>query len=198
MNNLNQLKQQIVFIVEVDKLKNVLRQTSPIGESRRENSAEHSWQAILCAITFVEHANEPVDLLKVVKMLALHDIVEVDVGDVFHYSKADAKNLFEREFAAAKRIFGLLPQALQEEYMALWLEFEKRETPESRYASAIDRQIPLILNLNNAGGTWLEHNISKAQVLEKTQHIAEGSMRLWDLTKSMIHEAYESYEKVPK
>ncbi len=138
MSVLETLQKQIAFIVEVDKLKNILRKTSPIGLERLENSAEHSWQVVLSAILFAEHANEPIDLLKVVKMLVIHDIVEIDVGDTFHYQKTESADLYARELSAAKRIFNLLEEPQSEELLALWQEFESRQTPEAKYAAAVD------------------------------------------------------------
>lgn len=185
------LKAQFAFIAEVDKLKSVLRKTSPIGMERRENSAEHSWQVILCAVTFQEHANEPVDILKVVKMLMIHDVVEVDVGDVFHYDKGATEGLYERELAAAKRIFGLLNDELRDEYLALWKEFEARETPEARYAASVDRLIAFLMNINNQGGTWKEFNVAPEDVLDKNAHIKIGSKTLWEMANTFVKDAKE-------
>lgn len=189
MSTLKILKKQIDFIVEVDKLKNVLRRTSPIGLKRLENSAEHSWQVVLSAILFVDHANEPIDLLKVVKMLVIHDVVEVDVGDTFHYEKAENHDLYARELAAAKRIFGLLEDPQNQELLALWQEFEARQTAEAKYAAAVDRIMAFFMNANNQGGTWAKHNIPRALALEKNAHIAEGSSRLWEMAQSILQEA---------
>src|SRR6185312_13134925 len=175
MTSLAKLRKQIDFIAEVDKLKGVLRRTSPIGMERKENSAEHSWQVVLAALIFQEYANEKIDLLKVVKMLALHDIVEVDVGDTFHYDKSNQKDLFSRELAAAERIFGILDQPQKNEYLNLWKEFEKRETAEARYAAAVDRIMAFIMNSRNKGGSWSANKITIEQVLEKNSHMQDGA-----------------------
>lgn len=182
------LEKQIDFIVEIDKLKAVLRQTSPIGMERRENSAEHSWQVVLCALIFSDHANEKVDLLKVVKMLALHDIVEVDVGDTFHYHKSATKDLYQKELAAATRIFGLLDSPQADEYLSIWKEFEDRKTPEAKYAASIDRIIALIINSKNLGGNWVSNNIKMEQILEKNSHIGDGSKILWEMAQNIVRD----------
>ncbi len=191
MSVLETLQKQIAFIVEVDKLKNILRKTSPIGLERLENSAEHSWQVVLSAILFAEHANEPIDLLKVVKMLVIHDIVEIDVGDTFHYQKTESADLYARELSAAKRIFNLLEEPQSEELLALWQEFEARQTPEAKYAAAVDRIMAFFMNANNQGGTWVKYNISRKLALEKNAHIAEGSNSLWEMAQRILQEADE-------
>ena len=183
------LSRQIAFITEVDKLKGVLRKTSPIGIERRENSAEHSWQTVLTALILAEHANEPVDLLRVLKMLALHDIVEVDVLDTFHYDKASRSDLSAKEEQAARRLFGLLPEDQMQECLVLWHEFEARQTPEARFAVAVDRLMAFILNRQNNGGTWREFNICAAEVRDANAHIAQGADLLWEWAKTVIAEA---------
>jgi putative hydrolase of HD superfamily len=185
------IAQQLEFIVDVDKLKQVLRRTSPIGAERRENSAEHSWQVVLCALLLHEHANESVDLLRVVQMLAIHDTVEVDVGDTFHYDKHTQADLSARENAAAERIFALLPSDQHQLYLSLWREFEARETPEARYAAAIDRAIAFVMNFNNKGGTWQSHNLTASQILERNRHIAAGSVALWDWVTETVQQGLE-------
>ncbi len=193
-----QLIQQLQFVAEVDKLKQVLRRTSPIGAERRENSAEHSWQVVLCALLFHEHANEPVDLLRVVQMLAIHDTVEVDVGDTFHYDKHNHADLSERENAAAERIFAILPREQGEVYLALWREFEARITPEARFAAAIDRAIAFLMNIKNKGGTWHSHNLTAEQILERNSHIAAGSETLWRWVTETVKRGLElGYIKQP-
>jgi putative hydrolase of HD superfamily len=176
------------FIVEVDKLKSVLRMTSPIGEDRKENSAEHSWQIMLMAIILHEHANTPVDLLKVLKMLAIHDVVEIDVGDTFHYAKASNPNLAEQELAAANRIFGILPDEQGRALLELWQEFEARETPESQFAASVDRLAAFLMNRGNEFGTWREHGIEPEVILERNAHIADGSHPLWNFAQSIVSE----------
>ncbi len=185
------LVQQLQFVAEIDKLKQVLRRTSPIGVERRESSAEHSWQVVLCALLLNEHANEAVDLFRVVQMLAIHDTVEIDVGDTFHYEKHQDPALSEREHAAAKRIFALLPDEQAKFYLGLWCEFEARVTPEARYAAAIDRAIAFLLNFNNKGGTWQSHKLTVEQIIEKNSHIAAGSETLWRWVTETIKQGLE-------
>lgn len=191
MKNIKRLSQQIEFIAEVDKLKSVLRQTSPIGLKRRENSAEHSWQVVLSAIVFSEHANEEIDLLKVVKMLALHDVVEIDVGDTFHYHKQSKTDLYEQELAAAERIFSILGSPQKEAYLSLWQEFEARQTPEAKYAAAVDRIMAFIMNSRNHGGNWIPNNITIERALEKNAHMQEGSETIWEMAQSMLAECQQ-------
>lgn len=185
------LAKQIQFIAEVDKLKQVLRRTSPIGAERRENSAEHSWQVVLTALLLEEHANEPLNMLRVVQMLAIHDTVEIDVGDTFHYDKHKHTDLSERETAAAVRIFSLLPIDQRQLYLSLWREFEARETAEARYAAAVDRAIAFVMNLNNKGGTWVSHNLTAEQILSRNSHVAEGSKALWQWVCQTVEQGCE-------
>ena len=179
----------MAFLTELDKLKGVLRRTSPIGQDRRENSAEHSWQVVLCALILSEHTAAPIDVLKVVKMLALHDTVEIDVGDTFHYDKAAQTDLHEREAKAADRLFSLLPDDQATEFKALWEEFEAKETPESRFAAGLDRMMPFVLNFHNQGGTWLEYSLTKDQVLSVNWEIAAGLPELGCWIKDLVEEA---------
>jgi putative hydrolase of HD superfamily len=187
----DRISQQFRYIAEVDKLKQVLRRTSPIGAERRENSAEHSWQVVLCALLLHEHANEPVDLLRVVQMLAIHDTVEIDVGDTFHYDKHNQADLSARENAAAERIFALLPSDQHQAYLSLWREFEAQATAEARYAAAIDRAIAFVMNFNNKGGTWQSHNLTASQILERNSHIAAGSEALWSWVTETVRKGLE-------
>ena len=187
MINCSDIEKQISFITETDKLKNVLRKTSPINMTRKENSAEHSWQVILSALVFSKHANDDVDLLKVVKMLAVHDIVEIDVGDTFHYDKSANKDLFKQELAAAERILSLLDDDQKREYLELWIEFETRETPEAKYAASVDRIMAFIMNSNNNGGNWPENNITVEKALDKNAHMEDGSKALWKAAKNILH-----------
>ena len=189
MPNIEMLRKQVEFVAEVDKLKSVLRKTAPIGCERFENSAEHSWQVILCALLFEEHANEPVDILTVVKMLAIHDVVEIDVGDTFHYAKEASKDLYEQELAAAKRGFGLLPEEQGQALLDIWVEFEERRSPEARYAAAIDRMIAIMINARSEGGSWVEHAVTGAMILEKNAHIQEGSLGLWMMVQEWVQES---------
>ncbi|MEQ1820904.1 MAG: HD domain-containing protein [Fimbriimonadaceae bacterium] len=193
------LQQQIEFIVEVDKLKSVLRMTSPIGQARKENSAEHSWQIVLMAMILHEHANLSVDLLKVVKMLAIHDVVEIDVGDTFHYAKTSSPDLAQRELTAAKRIFGILPPEQGQSLLELWQEFEARKTPEAIFAATVDRLVAFLMNRGNDFGTWREHSIAPELILERNSAICDGSNQLWNLAQTIVAEfrASETTSTIP-
>ncbi|MFN7829684.1 MAG: HD domain-containing protein, partial [Armatimonadota bacterium] len=185
------LEQQLEFLRVVDALKRVDRMTRLIqrsGEtSRRENSAEHSWHLALMAMMLVEHANEPVDLARVLQMILVHDIVEIDAGDTFVYDAAAMIGKAEREQQAAERIFGMLPDDQKVEFLALWHEFEARETPEAKYASALDRLAGMLPNAANNGGTWNEHQVTVEQVTRRNESIATGSDVLWDHARQWIH-----------
>nr|WP_086940544.1 HD domain-containing protein [Thaumasiovibrio occultus] len=184
------LEQQLALIVELDQLKNVLRRTKvKSAEGRLENSAEHSWQVTLLAVLLQEHANEPVELSKVMKMLLVHDIVEIDAGDTFVYDAAASALQEEKELEAAKRLFGMLPQDQADTLMAIWLEFEAAETPEARYAKALDRMMPMLLNFHNNGQSWVEHGVAREQVVKVNSRIADGSAILWDKMSEVVDHA---------
>jgi putative hydrolase of HD superfamily len=187
----SRLELQLEFLRVVDALKRVDRMTRLIqrsGEtSRRENSAEHSWHLALMAMMLVEHANEPVDLARVLQMILVHDIVEIDAGDTFVYDAAAMIGKAEREQQAAERIFGMLPDDQKAECLALWHEFEARETPEAKYASALDRLAGMLPNAANNGGTWNEHHVTVEQVTRRNESIATGSDVLWDHARQWIH-----------
>jgi putative hydrolase of HD superfamily len=184
------LAQQIRFILEVDKLKEVFRQSLLTQSRRRENDAEHSWHLCLMVIVLAEHANFPaLDRLRVLQMLILHDLVEIDAGDTFAYDEAGLATRPERETRAANRIFGLLPADQAAEFRAHWDEFEARRTPEAKFAAALDRLQPMLLNAHTEGAAWRRHGVKSAQVLAKNAHMAEGSVALWDYAARMIAEA---------
>ena len=183
------LEQQIAFILEIDQLKSVLRRSYLLNENRRENSAEHSWHLAMMALVLAEYANAEVNQLRVLKMLLVHDIVEIDSGDTYVYDQAGNDTKAEREQAAAKRIFGLLPEGHSAELAALWQEFEARETPEAKFAAALDRLMPLLHNYHTEGRSWREHGISEAQVLNLNSHMADGSETLWEYAEALIKNA---------
>lgn len=188
----DRLGQQIAFVLEIDKLKRVLRQTWHMDQSRKENSAEHSWHVAVMAVLLAEHAAEPeLDLARVVKMLLVHDLVEIDAGDTFVYDEAGAQDKPARERAAADRIFGMLPADQAAEVRGLWDEFEARRTPEARYAAALDRLQPLLHNYHTQGRAWREHGITADRVLATNCHIAEGAPRLWQLAERFIRDAVQ-------
>jgi 5'-deoxynucleotidase YfbR-like HD superfamily hydrolase/8-oxo-dGTP pyrophosphatase MutT (NUDIX family) len=183
------LPQQIDFILEIDRLKSVLRRSWLLDRSRRENTAEHSWQITLMAIVLAEHADPPVDINRVVVMLLVHDLVEIDAGDTPIYDEQARATQADRERRAADRIFGLLPQAQGQGLRALWEEFEARETPEARFASAIDRLQPLLNSYFTTGYTWKEAGVSREQVIARNQLIGLSSPRLWAYARELIEDA---------
>ncbi|GAA0362654.1 HD domain-containing protein [Microbispora corallina] len=172
------LQAQITFAMEIDKLKRVIRRNTLIDGSRRENDAEHSWHIGMMAMVMAEHAPPGVDLDRVIAMLLVHDIVEIDAGDTFIYDQRAVERQSALEQAAADRIFGLLPEDQAKRLRALWDEFEERTTPEARFAKALDRLAPIVVNHHNDGGTWALYKVTARQVLEKVQIISEGSPEL--------------------
>lgn len=185
----NRLEQQIEFILEVDKLKHVLRRSRLIANQRFENSAEHSWHIALMAMLLAEYSNEPIDLLHTLKMLLIHDIVEIDAGDTFAYGDQAGKS--ESEATAAARIFGLLPVDQRDELMALWREFEDRVTPEARFANAVDRLMPVLHNLHTGGGSWRDHQVILDQVIQRVAPIGDGSQPLWEFLEPQLRAAVQ-------
>jgi putative hydrolase of HD superfamily len=186
------LERQIRFVLEADRLKTVTRQSVITGESRRENSAEHSWHLAVMAVVLAEHAPPGTDLGKVGAMLVLHDLVEIDAGDLFLYSDAAAQaRQEEAERAAADRLFAILPPAQATELRGLWEEFEERRTPEARFARALDRLQPMLLNMQTRGGTWTAHGVTLDQVLPKVDLIEEGSASLGAYARTMIATAVQ-------
>ena len=183
------LEQQIRFILEIDKLKTILRRTYLLHVDRAENTAEHSWHLAMMAILLAEHANEPVDVPRVVKMVLIHDIVEIDAGDTYIYDTQGALDKAEREHAAADRLFGMLPSDQGREFRTLWEEFEARQTPEAKFAGALDRFMPQLHNYHTQGRSWNEHGITADRVLERNACMAEGSASLWDLAQALVDDA---------
>lgn len=190
--NAQRLNQQLQFIVEIDQLKGILRQTLLIDQSRRENSAEHSWHIALMATLLVEYAPEPVDVLRVIKMLLIHDLVEIDAGDTFCYDEQGHSDKAEREAEAADRLFGLLPTDQGQELRDLWDEFEQRHTPEARFAAALDRIQPFLHNQQTQGGTWRQHGISRSQVMQRMAPVKEGMPALWTWLEGAIAQCVEA------
>jgi putative hydrolase of HD superfamily len=188
----DRLRDQIRFILEIDKLKGILRRSYLVDESRRENSAEHSWHVAVMAVVLAEHANEPVDVGRVVRMLLVHDIVEVDAGDTFVYDTAGADAKAEREQRAAERLFGLLPGEQGDELRSLWEEFEVANTPDARFAAALDRLMPVLHNVHTRGRSWREHGITADRVVGRNIRMAEGSRKLWEYARGLIENAVES------
>jgi len=184
------LQQQIAFIKEIDKLKYILRKTKLIGSDRAENDAEHSWHLAMMAVVLAEHSNVAIDLLKVLKMVLIHDIVEIDAGDTFIYGSKNHTNT-EEELAAAKRIFGMLPQPQAQELIAIWTEFEEGQTPEAKFARTMDRLEPLLQNTSNNGGTWREYDVPFQQVYDKKSIMKEGSETIWSYAEQLLNDSVE-------
>ena len=180
------LDAQIEFILELDKAKHVLRQNTVADASRRENDAEHMWHLAVMALVLREHAAADIDILRVVEMLLVHDVVEIDAGDTFAYDDAGQVDKEARETAAAERIFGLLPEDQARWIWELWLEFEAKATPEARFAASIDRLQPLLLNAASGGQAWSRHAVTADRVRARNAHIADGAPLLWEWAQWVI------------
>ena len=177
------LEKQFDFCREIDKEKFIGRQTYLSDGKRKENDAEHAWHMAIMAILLNEYVNEEIDVLKTVTMLLIHDLVEIDAGDTYAYDEEGKKTKKEREERAAERIYGLLPQDQQEKLRRLWEEFEAWETPEAKFAHAMDNIQPIMLNAATDGRSWEEHGVHLSQILGRNQHTAEGSAVLWDYAR---------------
>lgn len=180
---------QLAFIQELDRLKGVLRQTRVLDGARQENSAEHSWHLALCAMALAEHAPAGADLGRVLRMVLVHDVVEIEAGDAFAYDAAANVGKEDRERLAAERIFGLLPADQSGEAMSLWMEFEAGATPDARFAVALDRLQPLLLNFTGRGGSWRHHAVTHDRVLLRMAPIREGAPGLWPVVQRLLDEA---------
>ena len=185
------LKQQLDFILEIDKEKNILRQTHLSGHGRRENDAEHAWHMAIMAYLLKDYANEPVDIAKVMIMCLIHDIVEIDAGDTYAYDTEGLKTQKAREDAAKERIFSLLPEDQKKELTALFDEFENYQTPESKFAHSMDNLQPLLLNNSNGGGDWREHGVTAEQVYGRQSKTRLGSEQLFKVVDRIIRENIE-------
>ena len=184
---MERLKKQMEFIIEVDKLKDIIRQTNLTNGERKENDAEHSWHLALMAVFLSEYAKEPVDVLQVIKMVLIHDLVEIDAGDTYLYDEAGNGTKAAREQKAAERIFNILPGDQAEELFQLWQEFEDRKTPESKFANTLDRIQPVLLNDATEGRAWREHDVCIDQLMSKNEYTSQGSDVLW----AYIQEVFE-------
>jgi len=189
---MDRLEQQIKFIIEIDKLKNIIRRNYLADGSRREDDADHSWHlALMCAI-LAEYANEKIDILRTMTMLLVHDLVEIDAGDTYAYDTTGADlSKRERELAAADRIFNLLPEDQAAYLRGLWDEFEENETPEAKFASALDRLQPFLLNSASDGKSWKEHGVTFSQVLKRNRETPEGSKVLGDYQYKLLKQEGE-------
>ena len=182
------LKKPLDFILEIDKEKNILRQTHLSDHGRRENDAEHAWHMAIMAYLLKEYSNEPIDVAKVMIMCLIHDVVEIDAGDTYAYDAEGLKTQKAREEAAKERIYSLLPDDQKQDLQALFDEFEERKTPEAKFARALDNLQPLLLNNSNDGGDWREHQVTEAQVYGRQRRTAEGSEKLYEVTDQLIRE----------
>ena len=185
------LKQQLDFILEIDKEKNILRQTHLSGHGRRENDAEHAWHMAIMAYLLKDYANEPVDIAKVMIMCLIHDIVEIDAGDTYAYDTEGLKTQKAREDAAKERIFSLLPEDQKKELTSFFDEFENYQTPESKFAHSMDNLQPLLLNNSNGGGDWREHGVTAEQVYGRQSKTRLGSEQLFEVVDRIIRENIE-------
>ncbi len=183
------LLQQLRFLREIDGMKNVWRQTRLVDDSRRENDAEHTWELVVMALTLEEYAPTGTDLLQVLRLLALHDIVEVDAGDTFAFDASGHRDKQTREAAAAERIFGLLPPDQADYFRSLWDEYEEQTTQEAQFALCIDRLQPFLHNIYTRGGTWSEHDIRREQVLQRNRPWAQHIPALWQLVQDWTDQA---------
>jgi putative hydrolase of HD superfamily len=185
----DRLGQQIAFLVQADRLKTILRRTPLTDNSRQENSAEHSWHLALAALALSEHAPAGVDLARVLQLVVIHDLVEIDAGDTFAYDPVAHATKTDREHAAADRLFGLLPSDQRQLFRARWDEFEAQATPESRFANALDRFQALLLNSQSGGGSWATHRVMRSQVLTRMAPVQSALPALWPYVLDVIERA---------
>lgn len=188
----DRLTSQLQFILELDKLKSILRRSLLLDNHRRENSAEHSWHLAMMALVLAEHANEPINLLHTLKLVLVHDVVEIDAGDTYAYDSAGHAGKDERERTAAQRIFGMLPVDQAEELISIWEEYEGQNTPEARFALALDRLMPLLHNYHTGGVTWRENRVTIPQVEERMAPVAVGSDALGRAVAAIVEQAVAS------
>lgn len=187
------LQQQLTFLREIDKLKTIFRRSPLIADtSRLENSAEHSWHLSLFAITLAEYAKEPINLTKVLKLVLLHDLVEIYAGDTYAYDEAGQASAHERELKSAHTLFGMLPEDQRDELMALWHEFEEGNTAEAKFAITIDRLQPLLQNYLTGGISWKKHSIVRSQVAKRMRPVMDGSDHLHELVQHILDDAVKN------
>ena len=185
------LKKQLDFALEIDKEKNIFRQTHLSGHGRNENDAEHAWHMAIMAYLLRDYSNEPVDITRVMLMCLIHDVVEIDAGDTYAYDAEGLKTQKAREEAAKERIYSLLPEDQKKELAAVFDDFEESKTPESKFAHAMDNLQPLMLNNSNDGGDWREHGVSAKQVYGRQDRTKEGSEKLYEITEQIIKKHVE-------
>ena len=185
---MDRMKQQLTFLMEIDKVKNIFRQTYLADGKRKENDAEHSWHLAIAAFLLKEYATEEVDVFKVIIMVLIHDLVEIDAGDTYAYDTAGAKTKRARELAAADRIFGMLPEDQGGYFRELWDEFEAYESADSKFAHLLDNFQPLLLNHESNGKSWSEHQVKKSQIYKRNERIAETSPEVWERMEQIVEE----------
>ncbi len=188
---MTRLEQQVKFLVEIDKVKNIFRQTYLADSSRKENDAEHSWHLAIAAFLLKEHMKEEVDLLKVIIMVLIHDLVEIDAGDTYAYDDTGAATKREREEKGADRIFGMLPEDQGRYFRELWEEFEAYESADAKFAHLLDNFQPLLLNDASGGRSWEEHGVRKSQIYKRNVKIEETSEDVWNYMKSLVEKHIE-------
>lgn len=188
MENIEQI---LNFVVEIEKLKDVDRKTRPVGLERYENSAEHSWHVCLTALMLKDYANEPVNIDRVIKMLLIHDLGEIDAGDTIIYA-SETPELKAKEEEGLKRIFNLLPKGQADQYVSLWSEFEEGNSADAKFAKAVDRVPPLLHNLHDNGHSWQKHNVPKEKVFDLNSRIANGSSDLWSVIEGKLNTAVKT------
>ncbi|MEM0671840.1 HD domain-containing protein [Dickeya oryzae] len=179
----------VKFLMEIDKLKSVQRRSKVIGTDRQEDSAEHSWHFAVAVMSLAPYADDTIDITRVLKMALIHDIVEIDAGDVLVYDLKAREAIQQQEQAAATRIFGLLPQPQHDQFLALWHEYEAGDSAEARFALMIDRVMPVLMNLHNGGQSWVEHGIRLEQVLSRNDFIQDINPALWGYLKQHLEDA---------
>lgn len=189
--NTNDLLKQVAFIKEIDKLKYIQRRTKLFNSDRHENDAEHSWHLAMMTLVLAGHSDKPIDVLKVLKMVLIHDLVEIDAGDTFIYDTSKNHTNTEEERLAANRIFGLLPETQAQEFIAIWEEFEDGITDDAQFARTMDRFEPLLQNTSNEGGTWAEFNVAYHTVYNKKKVIKNGSATIWNYAEQLLNESVE-------
>lgn len=188
---MTRLEQQVNFIVEIDKVKNIFRQTYLADANRKENDAEHSWHLAISAFLLKEHVKEEVDLLKTILMVLIHDLVEIDAGDTYAYDDAGAIDKREREEKGAERIFGMLPEDQGTYFRELWEEFEAYESADAKFAHLLDNFQPLLLNDASNGKSWEEHGVKKSQIYKRNAKIEETSVPVWEYMKALVQKHIE-------
>ena len=188
VSKMDRMKQQIAFLMEIDKVKNIFRQTYLADGKRKENDAEHSWHLAIAAFLLKEYVAEDVDVMKVMIMVLIHDLVEIDAGDTYAYDAEGAKTKRAREVAAADRIFGMLPEDQGGYFRELWDEFEAYDSADAKFAHLLDNFQPLLLNHESNGKSWTEHHVKKSQIYKRNEKIKETSPEVWEWMKQIVEE----------